>query len=153
MTIVVYVANADSGDISVLQLQPDDGALTMLQRFETGGKVMPLAISPDRRFLYASLRNEPARVLTCAIDPSCGHLRRVGEAALPASACHIALDRTGRWLFSASYGGHRIGVNPIDDDGRALAPHQDLPTAANAHALRTDPSNRFAFAPCLGADR
>jgi 6-phosphogluconolactonase len=150
MTTVVYVSNADSGDISVLHLDRDCGALVPVQAFATGGKVMPLAIGPDRRCLYASLRDEPARVMSCSIEPSSGRLSRLHEAALPASACHIALDRSGRWLFSASYGGHRIGVNPIDAEGRAQAPHQDIATPPNAHALRTDLSNRFAFAACLG---
>lgn len=152
MASVVYVANADSGDISVLHLDAHTGALTPVQAFATGGKVMPLAVSADRRFLYASLRDEPARLQSCAIEPGSGRLRRLHEAALPASACHIALDRTGRWLFSAAYSAHRIGVNRIDADGCVQAPHQQLDTPPNAHTLRSDVSNRFAFAPCLGGN-
>jgi 6-phosphogluconolactonase len=152
MTTIVYVSNADSGDISVLHLNADSGALTLRQSFATGGKVMPLAISPDRRFLYASLRDEPARVLSCSIDPGSGRLQRRHDAPLPASACFIAVDRSGRWLMSASYGGHRIGVNPIDGEGRAQPPLQSLSTEPNAHCFRTDRSNRFAYAACLGGD-
>ena len=37
MTTIVYVSNADSGDISVLHLNADSGALTLLQSFATGG--------------------------------------------------------------------------------------------------------------------
>ena len=150
MTTIAYVSTADSGDISVLQAGPSDGALRPIQRFATGGKPMPMAVSPDRRHLYVSLRDEPARVLSCSIDAATGELSPLHEAPLPASACHIALDRTGRWLFSASYGGHRIGVNPIDPTGRAQAPVQSMASAPNAHCLRTDTSNRFAFAACLG---
>jgi 6-phosphogluconolactonase len=152
MPTVAYVANADSGDISVAHLDARTGAWAPVQTFATGGKVMPLAISADRRFLYASLRDAPARVLSCAIEPGSGRLRRLQDAALPESACHIALDRTGRWLFSAAYGAHRIGVNPIDADGFAQAPHQVIETPPNAHTLCTDPSNRFAFSPCLGGN-
>jgi 6-phosphogluconolactonase len=152
MVSVVYVSNADSGDIGVAHLDTSRGALEPVQTFATGGKVMPLAISANRRFLYASLRDEPARVLTCTIEPGSGRLQRLHEAALPASACHIALDRGGRWLFSAAYGAHRIGVNPIDAEGRAQAPHQFIDTPPNAHTLCTDISNRFAFAPCLGGN-
>lgn len=152
MATIAYVANADSGDISVLRLDAQTGALTTVQTFATSGKVMPLATSADRRFLYASLRDEPARVLTCSIEPGSGRLQRLHEAALPASACHIALDRSGRWLFSAAYSAHRIGVNPVDAEGRALAPHQQLDTPLNAHTLASDVSNRFAYAPCLGGN-
>jgi 6-phosphogluconolactonase len=152
VTTIAYVANADSGDISVAHLDTSTGALTTVQTFSAGGKVMPLAISADRRLLYASLRDEPARVLSCTIEPGSGRLQRLHEAALPASACHIALDRSGRWLFSAAYGAHCIGVNPIDADGRALGPHQQLDTPPNAHMLAGDVSNRFAYAPCLGGN-
>lgn len=152
MPTVAYVANADSGDISVAHLDASTGALALVQTFATGGKVMPMAISPHKRFLYASLRDEPARVLSCTIEPGSGRLQLLHEAALPASACHIALDRSGRWLFSAAYGAHRIGVNPVDADGRAQAPHQAIDTPPNAHTLCSDVSNRFAFAPCLGGN-
>lgn len=152
MTTIVYVSNADSGDISVLHLNADSGALTLVQSMAAGGKVMPLAITPDRRFLYASLRDEPARVLCCSIEPGSGRLQRLHEAPLPASACFIALDRSGHWLMSASYGGHRIGINPIDGEGRAQAPVHSLATESNAHCFRTDRSNQFAYAPCLGGD-
>lgn len=152
MTTVVYVSNADSGDISVLHLNDHSGEMTLVQSFATGGKVMPLTISLDRRFLYASLRDEPARVLSCSIEPGNGRLQRLHDEPLPASACFIGLDRSGRWLMSASYGGHRIGINPIDDDGLAQAPLHTLATEPNAHCFVTDSSNRFAFVACLGGN-
>src|SRR5687767_9519636 len=44
----VYVSNADSKDISVLQLDPAAGDLLLVQTVPAGGQVMPLAVSPDR---------------------------------------------------------------------------------------------------------
>jgi 6-phosphogluconolactonase len=111
---------------------------------------MPLALSPDQRLLYAARRSEPLEVLSFAIDPHSGELTALGTAPLPHSMANIATDRSGRWLFSASYGGHVIAVGAIDGDGVAQAAHQVLPTAPHAHAIQADPSNRFVFAPCLG---
>jgi hypothetical protein len=54
---VVYVANADSHDITVLELVGDE--LVERQRFACGGRVMPLAVAPDRRVLHASIRSAP----------------------------------------------------------------------------------------------
>jgi 6-phosphogluconolactonase len=146
----VFVANADSADISVLAMDPASGALAALQPLDAGGTVMPLAVSPDRRFLYASIRSEPVSVLSLAIDPQGGRLTRLGKAPLPASMCWISTDRSGRFLLSASYGASVVAVSPIDADGVARAAHQVLATEPKAHSIRTDPSNRFAFAACLG---
>lgn len=146
----VYVSNADSHDISVLRFEAASGALTLLQTLPLGGQVMPLAVSPDRRFLYAAQRSEPWAVDTLAIDSASGHLTRIGQADLPQSMAYLATDRSGRWLFSASYGGHCVAVSAIDVDGVVGACRQVLPTEPHAHAIRADPSNRFVLASSLG---
>ncbi|WP_157271014.1 lactonase family protein [Azohydromonas aeria] len=146
---IVYVSNAESGDVHVLRLEPD-GALVPLQQLALGGQVMPLAVSPDRRFLYAARRSEPLAALSMAIDPDTGRLRLLGEAPLPASMAHVATDHGGRWLLSASYGGNVVAVSPIGADGVAQPARTPLPTPANAHALRCAPGNRFAFSTALG---
>jgi 6-phosphogluconolactonase len=150
MTTTVYVANADSHDIAVLALDAANGALAEVQRFAAGGMVMPLAVSPDARVLYASLRSEPLAVLSLSIDAGSGRLAEIGRAPLPASMCWISTDGTGRFLLSASYGGSVVAVSPIGSDGVAQAAQQVVPTEPNAHSVQVDPSNRFAFAACLG---
>ena len=147
---VVYVANADSHDIAVLALDRASGALHEVDRFATGGMVMPLAVRPDRRVLYASIRSEPYRVLSLAIDPASGSLTHIGSAPLPASMCWISTDRSGRFLLSASYGSSLVAVGAIDDRGVAGAAHQVVPTEEKAHSVQVDAHNRYAFAACLG---
>ena len=147
---IVYVANADSGDISVLRADPEGGALGTVQTLAVGKVVMPLAVSPDRRFLYASLRAEPFTAVSLAIAPRDGTLALIGSAPLPASMAFISTDRRGRFLLSASYGADLIAVSPIDADGVVQAAQQVLTTAPKAHAIRADASNRFVFATSLG---
>jgi 6-phosphogluconolactonase len=150
MATVVYVSNADSGDISVLSLNEVTGALGALQTVEVGGMVMPLAISPDQRFLYAARRSEPMAVVAFGIARDSGRLTKISEAPLPASMAYIATDETGRWLFSASYGGNMLAVSPIGADGRPQAATQQIPTAPKAHCIRPAPGNRHVFATTLG---
>lgn len=147
---IAYVANADSHDIAILALDTASGALRESDRHEVGGTVMPLAVRPDRRVLYASIRSDPYRVVSLSIDPASGGLAELGSAPLPASMCWISTDRSGRFLLSASYGSSLVAVSPIDGDGVAQAAQQVVPTDANAHAIQVDPANRFAFATCLG---
>jgi 6-phosphogluconolactonase len=150
MSTCLYVSNADSGDISVLSLDESSGTLATLRTAEVGGMVMPLAISPDRRFLYAARRSEPLAVVAFAIDPSTGRLTKLGEAPLPASMAYLSTDETGRWLFSASYGGNLVAVNPVDADGLPGPSTQQIPTAPKAHCIRALPGNRHVLATSLG---
>jgi 6-phosphogluconolactonase len=150
---VAYVSNADSQDIRVLRLDRDKGAVQALQTVDTGGMVMPLALSPDKRFLYAALRSEPFSVATFAIDPRSGALTRVGTAPLPDSMANIMTDRTGRWLFAASYGGNKVSVSPIGADGIAGAAVSVLPTGKNAHAAIIDAANKNLLVTNLGSDQ
>lgn len=146
----VYVANADSHDISVFTLDGASGELREVERFAAGGKVMPLAASPDGRVLHASIRSEPFRVLSLAIDPASGRLSEIGAGPLPASMCWISTDRSGRFLLSASYGSSLVAVSPIAPTGPVGPVQQVVQTEANAHSMCVDRSNRYAFAACLG---
>jgi 6-phosphogluconolactonase len=148
----VYVSNADSQEISVLELDRVQGTLKPVESVNVGGTVMPMAVSPDKRFLYAALRSQPFRVVSFAIDGASGRLKKLGEAPLADSMANIATDATGRWLFAASYPGHKITVNGIDKTGAVGAIQQLLPTAPNAHAIHADASNRFVLATSLGGD-
>jgi len=148
----VYVANADSQEISVLELDRSQGLLKPVETVAVAGTVMPLAVSPDKRFLYAALRSQPYRVASFAIDPASGRLRKLGEAPLADSMANLDVDLSGRWLFAASYPGHKITVNSIGKDGAAGAIQQLIPTAPNAHAIHADASNRFVLASSLGGD-
>lgn len=150
--VIAYVSNADSREILVARLG-GDGALAEIERVKTAGAVMPLALSPDKRFLFAALRSEPFGASSFAIDRQTGRLTPVATAPLPASMAYIATDRGGRFLLSASYPSAVVAVSAIDTEGRVgPSPVQKLPTAPNAHCIVTDPRNRFAFVPCLGGD-
>lgn len=148
----VYVANADSQDISVLELDRPQGQLKPVETVAVAGTVMPMAVSADKRFLYAALRSQPFRVTSFAIDGATGRLRKLGEAPLADSMANIDLDASGRWLFAASYPGHKITVNSIGKDGLVGPVHQLLPTAPHAHAIHADAANRYVLATSLGGD-
>lgn len=149
----VYVSNAEDGDIGVYRLL-DSGALEPRARTRAAATVMPMAVSPDRRFLHAASRARPFTVHTYAIDPGTGALKPHATAPLAESFPYITLDRTGRFLLAASYGGHLVSVNAVGADGRvAPEPLQVIPTGRHAHAIITDRTNRFVYVPHLGTDQ
>ena len=151
-TTFVYVSNAEDGDIGMYTLQAD-GALQPGQRFKANKLVMPMVVSPDKHFLIAAVRSKPFQAYSYSIDKSSGALNLVGTGTLAESYPYIALDRSGRFLLGASYGANQVGVNPVGADGRVGEPIQVIPTARNAHSIRTDNTNRFVFVPHLGTDQ
>jgi 6-phosphogluconolactonase len=149
----VYVSNAESGDITTYRLQRESGKLVPGASVKVASMVMPLTVSPDRRFLFAAVRSKPYSIVSFALDPATGALRRLSSAPLPESMAYISLDKTGHYLFGASYGANLVSVNRIDNNGRvADEPLQVIPVGRNAHSIRVDGSNRFAYVPTLGSD-
>lgn len=148
----VYVSNAEDGDVGMYTLQAD-GSLKPGERFKAAKLVMPMAVSPDKRFLVAAVRSKPFQAYTYGIDKSSGALSLVGTGTLAESYPYIVFDRSGRFLLGASYGANQVGVNPVGADGKVGEPQQVIPTARNAHSIRTDNTNRFVFVPHLGTDQ
>lgn len=150
---MVYIANADSREIYVLELDEKSGNLKIIEKVPVTGTVMPLAISPNRKYLYASLRSEPYSVSSFTIDQASGKLTLIKTVPLADNMAYISTDHTGKYLFGASYSGSKISVNAIDTIGEVNpALLQVIPTGKNAHCILTDPSNKFLFASNLGAD-
>ena len=149
-----YVSNADTREIIVLQLDGATGDLAEVQRLtlDASGPLNPLAVSPDRRFLYGAQRSEPFSVSCFAIDGLSGELSYLASAPLLASTPYIITDRTGRWLFAASYQGSLLSVSPIGPGGVPQPPHQVIRTEQNAHSVQVDFANRHVLVPCLGGD-
>ena len=133
----VYVGNAESNDIHVFALDAKSGGLTEVEKvaipgLAKAGPTTPMAVSPDKRVLHVGTRGEPLTVSSFSIDAKTGKLTHLGNAALPDSMAYVATDRSGRYLLSASYGGHKLAVSPIEA-GKVGPAQQIVETAPNAH--------------------
>ena len=153
----LYVGNAESNEIHVLQLDRQNGGVTVVEKvlipgISKPGSSTPMAVSPDRRFLYVGTRGVPQVAAGFAIDPASGKLKHLANGPLADSMAYISTDRTGRFLLGASYPGHKVSVNPIGPPGTVRLPQQVLPNHPNAHAILADPANRYVLVPTLGND-
>jgi 6-phosphogluconolactonase len=123
-----------------------------------------LAVHPSGRFLYAvnevdELEGETAGSASAfAIERASGRLRFLNRSSSKGPGpCYLSLDRTGRHLLVANYGGGSVAVLAVGTDG-ALGPatafvqHSGV-DAARAHSIDVDAANRFAIAADLGLDR
>ncbi len=154
---IVCVSCAAESAIAVFRLDNATGGLTPHGRAVVPGPLdplptsMPLALGPDRRTLYAAGRNPPFPVSSFAIGAD-GTLSLTGTGHLADAMAYIATDRTGRFLFGASYHGAKLSVNPIGADGVPGAPLQVLDTPPKAHSILPDPENHAVYAAVLGGD-
>jgi 6-phosphogluconolactonase len=150
----VYVSDAEDATIDAYVMDAKTGELTSIGKVEAGKTVMPMAVAPNKKLLYAVVRSQPTRVLTYAIDPKTGALTKKATAPLPDSMAYVSTDRSGHFLFTASYGGDMVAVSPIDPDGLVTAEViQVLPTGRNAHSILADRTNHFVYSANLGANQ
>jgi len=152
-------------------LNPTSGELT-------GGELVAetvnpsfLAIHPNHRFLYAVNEvgdfggRHSGGVTAFALDPATGTLARLNsQPSGGVDPCHLVVDRAGKHVLVANYGGGNASVLPIGDDGRlgeatAFVQHtgssvnRQRQEAPHAHSINLNPANRFAVVADLGLDR
>jgi 6-phosphogluconolactonase len=128
-----------------------------------------LALSPDRRFLYAvsELGNDgksEGYVYAFAIEPATGKLAFLNrQPSGGGGACHLVVDKSGKFLLVANYGSGSAASFPLKLDGsigdriskiqfEGSGPNAGRQRGPHAHAVVLSPDNRFVFVPDLGTD-
>ncbi len=153
-------------------------------RFHAGsGEVSPLGLAaeaknpsfldtdPTGRFLYAVGEQGEFRgvktgaVSAFAVERETGKLRLLNQVSSGGEGpCHVAVDRTGRWVFVANYGGGSMAMLPVRPDGHLGEPaalfqhqgssvHPQRQQRPHAHGVTLSPDQRFLFVPDLGLDK
>lgn len=148
-----YISSPGDGLISQYRLDQSNGALTLVEQIQAGDQVNPMALTPDGKVLFAALRVKPFQVLGYRIDSKSGHLTKFTQAPLAESMAYLSTDRQGRYLLAASYGADTLSVQKIGKDQQPSADIVRYKTGLHAHSIRTEPSNRFAYAGNLGTDK
>lgn len=150
----VYISEAEDGTIACYSLNDKEGTLKLLRRTTAKGKVMPMAISPDKDYLYAAIRSQPLRLSGWKINRETGALTLTSETPAAASYPYISIDRAGHYLLAASYDGGVAQVYRINKQGRVIAPFvTEYQTGHAAHSVITDATNHNVYIGSLGTDR
>src|SRR5437899_5398856 len=154
---LVYVGNAESNEIHVLQLDRQSGDLTVIEKVAIPGITKPgistpMAVSPDRRFLYVGTRGEPKLAVGFAIDPASGRLKHVASGPLADSMAYIATDRTGKFLLGDSFPGTKLTVYQCGSPITVTQPTHVTTYHPTSHSILPDASNRRVVALTLGND-
>jgi len=152
MPYYMYVALQEDDKILVHTIEPQTGKLTPQAEVSIPGGPFTMAISPDRKFLYAGCRDTP-QIASFQINQDSGGLTQNGTIPVEGWPVYIATDRKGKFVLSAYYQGAHVGVHPIGADGSVGDPPIEwLATATGAHAMQTDSTNSYAFAPHIAGN-
>lgn len=145
----VYVSMGNEKKIQIFRLDAKDGKLSPVETMTVEGAPGSLAVDPQKKIFLASLRTNDM-LASFRIDPATGKLKPLSTAALGKgeNAAYVGTDRTGRLVLSASYSAGKVVVHRLGEDGAIQTPAlHTVETAKTAHAIATDPENRFVFVP------
>ncbi len=172
--LTVYVGTyTDSGSRGIYRFTLDTASGAMSPPVLAAETANPsfLALHPSGRFLYAvnevdSFQGRSTGAVSAfAVDPKTGDLRFLNQQASEGAApCHLMVDRAGRNLLVANYGGGTVAVLPVGSDGRLAkassvqthsgsGPNRARQEKPHAHGAYLDASGHYALATDLGADR
>jgi 6-phosphogluconolactonase len=172
--LLVYIGTytgEKSRGIHLSRLNLSSGELTPPELAAETENPSFLAVHPTAGYLYAvnevsAFEGQPGgSVSAFAIDRHTGGLTLLNRQSSRGSGpAHLVVDREGRNVLVANYGGGSVAVLPLGPDGR-LAPasavmqhegssvHPKRQTRPHAHSINVDPANRFAYAADLGLDK
>lgn len=130
-----------------------------------------LAIHPTNKFLYAVgetdqfARKKQGAVTAFALDPKTGVLKQMNQQGSGGPGpCHIVVDKSGKNVLVANYGGGSAACLPINANGgleaaSSVVQHEGKGSnparqeKPHAHSINLDPKNDFAFVADLGLDQ
>lgn len=146
---MLYVSESGEKRIAIYSLDEKSGDLTRAGEAQLPGAPGSLTISADQAHLYAAVRSAK-QFATLSVDVKTGLLSDPVLTPPGINAAYVHVDKTGRWLLSASYSEGVAALSRIKDGVIEGAPTVILNTGMKAHSIQTDAANRFAFVPHVG---
>ena len=145
MSTYIYVSNSGEDNIAIFSVAPETGALTLCGSAKAPGNPAQLAVTPDRKMLFAGLRAS-YQIAACRIDASSGALTPHSTLSLDSDPECLRVDASGRFLVSTYPNAGILRIHVIDASGKFLTPPVAwLEMEEYVSAVRLDRSNRFAF--------
>jgi len=164
----VFVGTRRSGPgtgLSRAAFDATTGSLSGFQLAASSSDPAFVVVHPDERHLYACNSGTPGGVSAFSLDPVTGQLVELNHSvSIGRGPSQLSLDRRGRFVLDANYGGGYVEVIALDADGRLGAltarvehtGHSVDPVRQSrpyAHCIQADPTNRFAVVADLGLDQ
>jgi 6-phosphogluconolactonase len=170
MYVGTYTGPKSQG-IYVFRFDPVSGAIEPMGLAAEVKNPSFLAIHPDGKHLYtvnetSDWQGKPGGSVTAfRIEGPSGKLTKLNALSSGGDGpCHLSVDKTGRCVLVANYGGGSVASLSLNDDGSLKAQgsfHQhagpvhlaERQGGPHGHSINVSPDNQFAFAADLGLDK
>src|SRR5215204_936204 len=166
--IGTYTEKTASKGIYAFRFDDGTGALTPVGLVAETPSPSFLTASANGRYVYAvnelqTFGGESSGSVTAfAADPATARLTELNvQSSKGAAPCHLALDRSGRFLAVANYSGGNYALFPVNRDGRLEAAStvvagraaEGAGAKALGHMVGFDPENRFLITADKGLNQ
>jgi 6-phosphogluconolactonase len=125
-----------------------------------------LAVSPDEKYVYSAgeVDNNGA-VYAFSFNKKSGDLTQLSTQSSNGNfPCHVAIDKTGKWVIAGNYGAGSLTVLPVEANGSLGKPTQTIQHEGkginaerqekpHVHSINIAPNNRDIFVADLGIDK
>lgn len=170
---IVFVSAFASGEkagIHAFGFDSESGTLKPLHRTTDIQNPFFIALSPDKRFLYAIDAekfggDEDENVVAFMLEGRSGQMKRLNhQSARGTASCFLDVDLTGKAVLVANYVSGNVASLPVKSDGslgEAVSFFQHSGSSAdpqrqkgpNAHCFVVSPDGKHALAADLGIDK
>jgi len=161
-----YTAKTESKGIYQFNFDPATGKMSALELAGESKDPSWVIVHPSGKYLYAANEMDHGSTISAfSIDPKSGKLTLLNtQPAQGEGPCHLAFDRTGKFLLTANYSTGNAVVYPIFADGKLgehtasvtnqgeHGPHKNQ-KGPHAHWIGTSKDNRFVYVADLGLDK
>lgn len=166
-TSLLYIAtqNPAKMGIMVAEFDPATGKLSAPRMIQETRDPAHFTVTPDGRHLYMCNTGTPGGVSAFAVtDRKTGALQLLNyKESKGRGPSYVSVDKSGRVLLDANYGGGYIEAYSLAKDGsldaqtafvqhQGSSVHPQRQTKPYAHWVHTDPTNQFALVADLGTD-
>jgi len=166
-----YTSESDSDGIYVFSFDVATGQAGPVELAARSANPSFLAVHPSHESLYAVSEvadygeKQSGAVIAFSIDRKSGRLKLINhQSSVGAGPCHLVVDRLGKNVLVANYGGGSVASLPIHANGRlgtasSFIQHKGSSVdprrqqGPHAHSINLDSANRYAIAADLGLDR
>ena len=170
LVIGTYTSETSDG-IYVYKFNTETGENSFVSSAKTSNPSY-LAISPDKKFVYAVNENADStrftvtgHVAAFSFDKSTGKLNFINKQESGGKhPCYVSIDKTGKWVIVGNYSSGSLSVLPVKSNGsldsatqviqhEGSSVNSERQEGPHVHATVLNKNNKTLYVPDLGLDK
>lgn len=164
LLIGTYTSDEGSKGVYVHRFNTQTGSSNSISMVEASNPSY-LAVSPTQDHVYAVSEGEDSGVYSFSFDKNSGTLIPINfQPTLSSGPCYITIDKSGKNVYTANYGGGSITSFQVNTNGsltpatsvlsfEGFGPDTTRQKSSHLHSVMFTSSGNYLFATDLGSDR